>query len=172
MNKIINRKYFIVLILFITCLSVLSNSLTAQTVVDTIGLGGPPSGNGLFPRAVCVNSTTNMIYVANGITNNLSVIDGANNEIIETISVGDSPVEVSVNSTTNMIYVAASLSGDVTVITDNPVATELTVIPPISSKSIRRQNAVVTVLDKNGKPMKYVKVTAGSTGNGGILVTQ
>lgn len=53
-----------------------------------------------------MNPTTNAIYVANAKSNNISVIDGATDSVIETIPVGGSPSGVAVDSQTNFIYVA------------------------------------------------------------------
>jgi len=54
-----------------------------------------PAGNGYYPRAIAVNATTGRIYVRNERSDseeygNVSVIDGATNEIIATIPVGRS----------------------------------------------------------------------------------
>ena len=56
---------------------------------------GVPTGNGYYPRAIAVNATTGRIYVRNERSDseeygNVSVIDGATNEIIATIPVGQS----------------------------------------------------------------------------------
>jgi YVTN family beta-propeller protein len=58
-------------------------------------------------RGVDVNPVTNRIYVANG-ANNLSVIDGNNNTVLNTVTVGTNPSGVGVNPATNRIYVANS----------------------------------------------------------------
>ena len=55
---------------------------------------------------MAVNPTTNRIYVANETSNNVSVIDGATNTVVATVTVGVAPSGVAVNPTTNRIYVA------------------------------------------------------------------
>ncbi|WP_346426550.1 YncE family protein [Bacillus thuringiensis] len=49
--------------------------------------------------------STNRIYVTNANNDNVSVISGAANAVITTISVGSSPVGVGINPSTNLIYV-------------------------------------------------------------------
>src|SRR3990167_862997 len=66
----------------------------------------PAAGNGRYPKAIGVNPGTNLIYVANEGSNNVSVIDGAANKVIETIQVGMYPKAAGVNPETNLIYVA------------------------------------------------------------------
>ena len=83
--------------------------LGAQTVTATI-----PVGN--VPQAVALNPVTNKIYVANFVSNTVTVIDGATNTVTATIPVGTSPSGVAVESQTNFIYVANAASGNITVI--------------------------------------------------------
>ncbi len=81
------------------------------TVVIRLELG-VPTGNGYLPRAIAVNSSTGRVYVRNerddaGERGNVSVIDGAANEIIATIPVGQSGWdynEVAVDETDNCVY--------------------------------------------------------------------
>src|SRR6516165_3617041 len=71
-----------------------------QAVVSTV-----PAGNG--PDALAVNTVTNKIYVANGTSNNVTVIDGVTNAtttVTDPNAVGP-PVALAVNSVTNKIYV-------------------------------------------------------------------
>src|SRR5713226_6063830 len=70
-------------------------SVYGQTVTATVGVGTQPN-------AVTVNPVTNKIYVANGLSNNVTVIDGSTN-ITTTVSVGNSPSSVAVNPVTNKI---------------------------------------------------------------------
>ena len=57
---------------------------------------------GYGPNAVAVNPVTNKIYVANYVSDNVTVIDGATNGTT-TVGVGTSPVAVAVNPVTNKI---------------------------------------------------------------------
>ena len=61
-------------------------------------------------------SETNRIYVTNDVSNNVNVIDGESNQVVDSISAGDNPAGVSVNSTTNRIYVLNFDSDNVSVI--------------------------------------------------------
>ncbi|MFL6210140.1 MAG: hypothetical protein ACJ74W_14895 [Pyrinomonadaceae bacterium] len=73
----------------------------AQSVITTIPVG-------TNPFAPAVNTTTNKIYVANAGSSSVSVINGATNTVITTITgVGNQPTDVAVNSVTNKVYVAA-----------------------------------------------------------------
>jgi YVTN family beta-propeller protein len=62
--------------------------------------------------------TTNKIYIANKDSNDVSVIDGATNSVVATITDpnAQAPVAVGINPATNTIYVANSQSNNVTVI--------------------------------------------------------
>jgi YVTN family beta-propeller protein len=102
--------------------------VSGQTVgiVDDIGVATIAVGT--KPVGVIVNTTTNKIYVANSGSNDVSVIDGASNSVVATITDPNAvaPVAVAVNSTTNTIYVANSQSNNLTVIdgaTDSVTAT-------------------------------------------------
>jgi YVTN family beta-propeller protein len=78
-------------------------------IVNNIAVGSSPQGVG-------VNPSTNRVYVANGLSDSVSVIDGATEAVVATIGVGDQPVGVAVNSTTLRIYVANLGSDSVSVI--------------------------------------------------------
>lgn len=73
-------------------------SAPAQTVVATVTAGVAPEG-------VAVDTVTNKIYVANYVSGNVTVIDGATNSTT-TVPAGIHPVAVAVNEATNKIYVA------------------------------------------------------------------
>jgi YVTN family beta-propeller protein len=79
--------------------------------VTTIAVGSKPFG-------IAVNTKTNKLYVTNTGSNDISVIDGASNAVVATITDPNAvlPIAVAVNPTTNTIYVANSQSNNVTVI--------------------------------------------------------
>jgi YVTN family beta-propeller protein len=79
-----------------------------------------------WPGPVGVNPITNRIYVANG-SNTIAVIDGANNTVVATATVGSSPSGVGVNPASNRIYVANSGSNTVSVIQDTSCVNAITV---------------------------------------------
>jgi YVTN family beta-propeller protein len=99
--------------------------LTAAS--DTVLAQGIAVGNN--PIAVAVNAGTNMAYVLNQGSNNVSVIDGSKLAAAPaTISVGNNPAAIAVNPVTDDVYVANSGDGTVTAINGTTVATS----PPIT----------------------------------------
>ena len=68
------------------------------------------------PSGVAVNSNTNRIYVANYYSDNISVIDGNDDILMDVIDVGDSPRNIAVNPVTNKIYVANHFGNSIYVI--------------------------------------------------------
>lgn len=77
-----------------------------------------PVGNA--PVQVAVNQATNMVYVANFLSSDVTVIDGATNSTITVTDPNASgPYDVAVNPATNKIYVPNFDSGTVTVIDGN-----------------------------------------------------
>jgi len=71
-----------------------------------------------------VNPATNKIYVPNGISGTVTVINGSDESVAATINTGGSPRIMGVNPNTNRIYVPTQLN--VKVIdgsSDNVVAT-------------------------------------------------
>src|SRR5215204_1280924 len=79
------------------------------TIVNNIAVGSSPQG-------VAVNPDTNRVYVANGLGDSVSVIDGATERVVATIGVGDQPAGVAVNAATQRIYVANLSSDSISVI--------------------------------------------------------
>src|SRR5258705_439465 len=79
---------------------------------------------GTNPNGLAVNTGTNKIYVANFLSNNVTVINGADNTTA-TITAGSGPTAIAVNAGTNKIYVANASSSNITVINgaDNTTAT-------------------------------------------------
>ena len=69
--------------------------LRAQTVTATVTAGTQPI-------AAAVNPVTNKIYVANAVSKNVIVIDGAINTIT-TVAAGTTPLSIAVNPVTNQI---------------------------------------------------------------------
>ena len=92
----------------VAVLSLAAASVYGQTVTATVGVGAQPN-------AVSVNPVTNKIYVANGLSKTVTVIDGASNAAT-TVTVGSGPHTVAVNPVTNKIYVANFNGNTVTVI--------------------------------------------------------
>src|SRR5580658_9990523 len=95
-------------LVFITALLFCSFA-SAQSVTGTIDVGAAPA-------AAATDPLTNMIYVANKGSNNVTPINGAANPPVAgtAIPVGASPAAIAVNPATNMIYVANNGSNNVT----------------------------------------------------------
>lgn len=80
------------------------NGLTNSTTGITVGLA---------PVAVAVNQNTNRIYVANLLSQSVSVIDGTTDTVVATVATANRPVAVAVNTVTNKIYVDENDDGSV-----------------------------------------------------------
>jgi YVTN family beta-propeller protein len=88
----------------------------AQSILATVATG---SG----ARAVAVNTATNRAYVANELSNSVSVIDGATNAVVATVLVGPRPQYIAVNPITNKVYVSNGGDSTQTVIDGATLAT-------------------------------------------------
>jgi YVTN family beta-propeller protein len=95
-------------IVLIVIVFLVSAPLYADWVTDSVSAGNDP-------RAICVNPSTNKIYVANYNSDNVTVIDGATDSTT-TVVAGDAPFAICINPNTNRIYTANQYSDDVTVI--------------------------------------------------------
>ncbi|MDO8266202.1 MAG: YncE family protein, partial [Moraxellaceae bacterium] len=106
--------------------------------------------------AVAVNPVTNKVYVANYVSGNVTVIDGATSSVA-TVTVGACPRAVAVNPVTNKVYVANELGKNVTVI-DGATNTATTVcagnqpyavaVNPVTNKVyVANYYGAVTVID-------------------------
>ena len=84
----------------------------AHASTKTISVGNSPD-------AVAVDPSQNLIYVANGGDNTVSVINGSTNTIKKTVPVGDDPDAIAVNPSTETVYVADLFDDNVTVINES-----------------------------------------------------
>ena len=78
-------------------LLVLGTPVWAQHVLGQIAVGNGPTG-------IAINPTTNRVYVANSMSNSVSVIDGATDFLITTVTVGNAPQVVFTYVPANLIY--------------------------------------------------------------------
>lgn len=124
-------------------------------LVATISVGSAPIG-------IAVNPTSNKIYVVNKASNDISVIDGATNSVVATITDPNAlaPIAVAVNSVTNTIYVANSQSNNLTVIdgSSDSVAATLAVGTTPSGVGVDSQTNFIYVANAG-------KAQAGDAGN-------
>ncbi|MEM3431431.1 MAG: YncE family protein, partial [Candidatus Micrarchaeia archaeon] len=74
------------------------------------------TSNGYRPVEVAFDSSNGYVYVTNHLSNNVSVINGATNTVIQTIPVGSGPYGVAFDSSNGYVYVANCLSNNVSVI--------------------------------------------------------
>lgn len=122
---------------------------------------------GTTPLNVVVNPLTNKIYVANLDSNNVTVIDGATNNVTATVpTTGNRPYAIAVNPVTNKVYVANAVTGagNVTVFdgtTDMAIAhptvgtvPAMVVVNPVTNKAY--------VLNFAGSPNNTVTVIDGT----------
>src|SRR3954466_14720769 len=63
---------------------------------------------GSTPNVIAVNPVTNRIYVGNSGSNSITVIDGASNDVFNTINTPLPVRSMSLNAKTNRIYVICS----------------------------------------------------------------
>ena len=152
-----------------------SSVALADVVSGTFALGS-------VPGAVAVNPVTNKIYVVNGGSNTVTVIDEAPLGAAPlTLPTGTSPSTVAVNPATNKIYVANNGGSGVTVIdgaaTDVVIGNYITGngpiaigINPVSNKVyvVNNQANSVTVLD--GTSQGVIKTINVDTGPNAIGV--
>ena len=78
--------------------------LFSQTIVDTITVGQTPTG-------VVVNSKNNRVFVSNGQSLTVSVIDGATDQILGTMITGHTPTDIAINAVKNEVWVCESDAG-------------------------------------------------------------
>ena len=123
---------------------------SAQTVSATL-----PAGTA--PQSVAVNPVSNQIYVANGGSNTVTVIDGATNATT-TVAAGTVPRSVAVNPVTNQIYVANDGSNNVTVIDGATNATS-TVAPGTSPFSVAVNPVTNKIYVANGNSANVTLLT-------------
>jgi YVTN family beta-propeller protein len=112
--------------------------------------------------AVAADTATNMIYVSNYSSNNVTVINGATNSTA-TVSAGSEPYAIAVNAATNMIYVANQVSNNVTVINGATNAT-ITVAAGAEPDAIA-VNAATNMIYVANSGDSTVTVINGTTNN-------
>ena len=71
---------------------------------------------GTHPGAIAVNNATNRVYVVNSGAGNVSVIDGADDQVTGTFKTDRRPYYIAVNEATNKAYVSNTFSKVMTVL--------------------------------------------------------
>ena len=105
-------------------------SAWALTLSATVSVGDGP-------RGVAVSPDGDTVYVANGSSNTVSVINASTNSVTDTVSVGDAPYGVAVSPDGDTVYVANSSDDTVSVLSnissssDSSDSSENTSVPGI-----------------------------------------
>ena len=106
----------------------------SNTVISTVDVGERPS-------ALAFNPSNNNIYVANALSDDVSVIESSSNTVISTVDVGDGPSALAFNPSNNNIYVTNPVSDDVSVI---ETTGSKPIVDAISDQSISIRNLVLS----------------------------
>ena len=140
-------------------------------IIESIDIGGKVANGDLF-SIIGINPKTNRIYLNNRAGNSVSVIDGFTNQVISTLEVGEPPQAIEVNSANNSLYVISFFTGNVNVIQDDGLVTTsptLTVEPSSATITPSPGDAIVTLLDNNGKPLSGIAVKSSARGIGATV---
>jgi YVTN family beta-propeller protein len=90
-------------------------AFTIPSTIETISLGRKGFDNG-SPSSIAINERTNLVYVSNRNSDNVSVINATTNKLVDSIMVGFSPGDLAVSSKINLVYVTKPNLGVVIVI--------------------------------------------------------
>src|SRR6185369_822390 len=102
-----------------------------NTIVASITLANPSH----FPFKLAVNEITNRVYVTS-LQGSITVVDGANNSIIATISGGSLPFGVAVNPVTDRIYVSNLGDSNLSVLRGSTNAIEANIFIGLASNVV------------------------------------
>jgi len=98
-----NIIYFFLLLFAILCINILNEVEAKNVFVSPSEIIEVNAGQS--PQDITYNPKTNILYVTNGRSDSVSVINGTTNKILSNISVGKRPGDIEVNVETNEIYV-------------------------------------------------------------------
>jgi YVTN family beta-propeller protein len=85
---------------------------------------------------VVVNPENNRIYVSNHFSDNISIIDGTTNSVVESVTV-IKPFEMAINTNTGIVYVTYSESGPLSIISESV---------NVQDSSIQLNSIIITVI--------------------------
>jgi len=134
---------------------------TSVTLATTVAAGTQPNG-------VAVDTTTHTAYVANGGSNTVSALNGAD-QVTATIPVGTGPGGIAVNPATHRVYVANRDAGTLSVIdgATNQVVDTIAVGTHPESVAVDPTTNTVYVADEGtitaGNPNGTVRAIDGET---------
>ena len=120
---------------------------------------------GSKPFSIAVNPATNRIYVGNDVSNTVTVIDGAHNAPVATISSISRPYKIDVNPVTNKIYVVSlATAGKVTVIDGaTNTTTPVTIGNWPSGVAVNRANNRIYVTNYNDSTVTEIDGATNGT---------
>ena len=102
MFSIVFAGLFFTLMILVSSIGV--NHVFGDSVISTISVEK-------FPQAIEFNPANNNIYVANLVSNSVSIIDSISNDISETLNVNNVPLALKYNPSNNSTYVTGTLTG-------------------------------------------------------------
>ena len=104
-------KVFFVLFLIVIIGMSEANSVNALGINATIKVG-------MFPEGVAYDSSMGEIFVANWLSNSVSIISDTTNFVLENVTVGSAPSDVTYDSGKGEIFIANWNSNSASVISD------------------------------------------------------
>ncbi len=103
------------LTLMVSLLSLLvMQTARAEFILATVNVGRSPDG-------VTYDSGRGEVFVANTLSNNLSVISDSANKVVATVDVGNTPADVVYDSGRGEVFVVDGVTGTVSVIHDSQI---------------------------------------------------
>lgn len=97
-----------------------------------------------------VDPTTNTIYVTNGSTDSVTVINGVTNTVVTTVPVGHGPQEIAVNPSNHRVYVSNAMDNTVSVIDGTTNTVTATVPVGLSPSGVAVNASTNTAYVANG----------------------
>jgi len=114
---------------------------------------------------IAVNHKTNRIYLTDTENNMLKVIDGGSHRLVSEINIGCRPYSIKVDQPTNLVYITNLDYGQIKIINEKGMdfaPQTLIVYPESAVHDSLFQDATVTLLEQNGKPLQGVEVKASA----------
>lgn len=134
--------------------SLAAGPAVSKSVLATVTAGSEP-------RAIAVNAAANRIYVANELSGDVTVIDGASNAVVATVAVGPSPQYIAVSPATNRVFVSNAGDATLSVIDGATLAVRTLAIGSTGPVAVNeRRNQVYVVRTGNADEVTLVDGTA------------
>jgi YVTN family beta-propeller protein len=108
------------------------------------------------PYKIAIDTSDDIVYVANKLSDTVSVIDTNTMKAPKNIPVGDGPVDIEVDEDENIAYVANKLSDTVSVIDTNTMeVSNVTVADELSELDIELAHGLYVVIEASDKVSMY-----------------